>query len=171
MGYMTAEDMQARVTEQIQAIIYSLFLWRSGDWKLEPHEDPVDEAIRLNLSTADIILGGTRRMDDSGAIRRARGPPAQAGPPRRGGEGNPSRPPGPARLPIDRTPLRSSRNHHERQPGRDQEGLLCDGQAASSRSASLSIPSRRARATGRALREDHPGVSETPRPAGPPTLR
>ena len=75
MGYMTAEDMQARVTEQIQAIIYSLFLWRSGDWKLEPHEDPVDEDIRLNLSTADIILEGTRRMDDIEAIRRDLGSP------------------------------------------------------------------------------------------------
>ena len=70
MGYMTPEDMQARVTEQIQAIIYSLFLWRSGQWKLEPHEDPVDEDIMLNLSTADVILEGTRRMDDIDAMRR-----------------------------------------------------------------------------------------------------
>ncbi|MGH9462267.1 MAG: DUF4388 domain-containing protein [Vicinamibacteria bacterium] len=70
MGYMTPDDMQARVTEQIQAIIYSLFLWRSGQWKLEPHEDPVDEDIMLNLSTADIILEGTRRMDDIDAMRR-----------------------------------------------------------------------------------------------------
>lgn len=70
MGYMTPEDMQARVTEQIEAIIYSTFLWRSGQWKLEPHEDPVDEDIMLNLSTADIILEGTRRMEDIDAIRR-----------------------------------------------------------------------------------------------------
>lgn len=70
MGYMTPDDMQARVTEQIEAIIYSLFLWRSGQWKLEPHEDPVDEDIMLNLSTADIILEGTRRMDDIDAMRR-----------------------------------------------------------------------------------------------------
>ncbi len=70
MGYMSAEDMQARVTEQIEAIIYSLFLWRSGEWKLERHEDPVDADIVLNLSTADIILEGTRRMDDIEAMRR-----------------------------------------------------------------------------------------------------
>ena len=70
MGYMSAEDMQSRVTEQIETIIYSLFLWRSGEWKLERHEDPVDADIVLNLSTADIILEGTRRMDDIDAMRR-----------------------------------------------------------------------------------------------------
>ena len=70
MGYMTADDMQALVTGQIEAIIYSLFMWRSGEWKFEPHEDPVDEDIMLNLSTADIILEGTRRMEDIDAMRR-----------------------------------------------------------------------------------------------------
>jgi hypothetical protein len=33
----------------------------------------VDEDIVLNLSTADIILEGTRRMDDMGKVRRALG--------------------------------------------------------------------------------------------------
>jgi curved DNA-binding protein CbpA len=73
MGYMTAEDILARVTEQIEAIIYSLFMWDSGDWRVEPHEDPVDADIRLNLSTADIILEGIRRMSDLEAIRRGLG--------------------------------------------------------------------------------------------------
>ncbi len=68
MGHMSAEEMETQVTGQIEAIIYSLFLWESGDWKLEPHEDPVDADIVLNLSTADIILEGIRRMTDFEAI-------------------------------------------------------------------------------------------------------
>ena len=70
MGHMSAEEMETQVTGQIEAIIYSLFLWESGDWKLEPHEDPVDADIVLNLSTADIILEGIRRMTDFEAIHR-----------------------------------------------------------------------------------------------------
>ena len=73
MGHMTAEEMQTQVTGQIEAIIYSLFLWEAGDWNVEPHEDPVDADIVLNLSTADIILEGIRRMNDLDAIRRGLG--------------------------------------------------------------------------------------------------
>ena len=73
MGHMNAEEMETQVTGQIEAIIYSLFLWEAGDWNLEPHEDPVDADIVLNLSTADIILEGIRRMNDLGAIRRGLG--------------------------------------------------------------------------------------------------
>lgn len=73
MGHMKAEEMETQVTGQIEAIIYSLFLWEAGDWNLEPHEDPVDADIMLNLSTADIILEGIRRMNDLDAIRRGLG--------------------------------------------------------------------------------------------------
>jgi len=73
MGHMTAEEMQTQVTGQIEAIIYSLFLWEAGDWNVEPHEDPVDADIVLNLSTGDIILEGIRRMNDLDGIRRGLG--------------------------------------------------------------------------------------------------
>jgi curved DNA-binding protein CbpA len=73
MGYMTAEDMYSWVVKQIEAIIYSLFEWESGEHRFESHENPVDEDIVLNLSTADIILEGTRRMNDMDAVRRALG--------------------------------------------------------------------------------------------------
>jgi curved DNA-binding protein CbpA len=75
MGHMTAEDMYSWVVKQIEAIIYSLFEWDAGEYRFESHENPVDEDIVLNLSTADIILEGTRRMDDLDAVRRALGDP------------------------------------------------------------------------------------------------
>jgi curved DNA-binding protein CbpA len=73
LGFATAEEMEARVVDQIQTIIYSLFAWDSGEYRFEQHENPVDEDIVLNLSTADIILEGTRRLDDMAKVRRALG--------------------------------------------------------------------------------------------------
>lgn len=73
LGHCTAEEMEQKVVEQIQAIIYSLFDWNEGDYRFEQHENPVDEDIVLNLSTADIILEGTRRLKDMDKVRRALG--------------------------------------------------------------------------------------------------
>ncbi len=73
LGFASPEGMEAKVVEQIQTIIYSLFSWTSGEYRFEQHESPVDEDIVLNLSTADIILEGTRRMDDMGKVSRALG--------------------------------------------------------------------------------------------------
>ena len=75
MGYMKADEMQSMVVRQIEAIVYSLFEWEEGEYRFELHEDPVEEDIVLNLSTADIILEGTRRMNDVAAISRALGEP------------------------------------------------------------------------------------------------
>ena len=73
LGHCTADEMEQKVVEQIQAIIYSLFDWDEGDYQFEQHENPVDEDIVLNLSTADIILEGTRRLEDMDKVRRALG--------------------------------------------------------------------------------------------------
>lgn len=73
LGHCNAEDMEQKVVEQIQAIIYSLFDWDEGDYRFEQHESPVDEDIILNLSTADIILEGTRRLSNIDKVRRALG--------------------------------------------------------------------------------------------------
>jgi len=77
LGFATPEEMEGKVVDQIQTIIYSLFSWTSGDYRFEQHESPVDEDIVLNLSTADIILEGTRRMDDMGKVRRVLGDPSR----------------------------------------------------------------------------------------------
>ncbi len=78
MDHMTEEEMENWVVRQIEAIIYSLFQWDSGEYAFEQHENPVDEDIILKLSTADIILEGVRGMNDDGAISRALGDPEVA---------------------------------------------------------------------------------------------
>jgi curved DNA-binding protein CbpA len=77
LGHATPDEMEARVVEQIQTIIYSVFDWDSGEYRFEQHENPVDEDIVLNLSTADIILEGARRLDDLSKIRRVVGDPVR----------------------------------------------------------------------------------------------
>jgi curved DNA-binding protein CbpA len=77
LGFAAPEEMEARVVEQIQTIIYSLFGWKTGEYRFEQHENPVDEDIVLNLSTADIILEGTRRLDDMDKVRRVLGDPSR----------------------------------------------------------------------------------------------
>lgn len=73
LGHCTAEEMEQKVVDQIQAIIYSLFDWSEGDYRFEQHENPVDEDIVLNLSTADIILEGARRLENIDTVRNALG--------------------------------------------------------------------------------------------------
>jgi len=75
LGHCTTDEMEHKVIEQIQAIIYALFEWKEGTYRFEQHENPVDEDIILNLSTADIILEGTRRMGDMDKVRHALGDP------------------------------------------------------------------------------------------------
>lgn len=70
MGCLPTEDLLRLVIEQIEAIIYSLFKSESGDYRFEEKDNPVDEDIMLNLSTADIILEGIRRIEDPAVIRR-----------------------------------------------------------------------------------------------------
>ncbi|HSF19572.1 MAG TPA: DUF4388 domain-containing protein [Vicinamibacteria bacterium] len=73
LGFATPEEMNAKVTDQIQGIIYSVFTWDHGDYRFEQHENPVDEDIVLNLSTADVILEGTRRMNNFERMDRTLG--------------------------------------------------------------------------------------------------
>ena len=75
MGYLSTDEMQTRVIQQVESIIYSLFDWATGQYRSEPSEDPVDEDLLLNLSTPNIILEGGRRTQDLGAIRRGLGDP------------------------------------------------------------------------------------------------
>lgn len=75
MGFMSSDEMLALVVDQIQAIIYSLFAWEEGGHRFEEKDNPVDEDIVLNLSTADIMLEGIRRIEGLDRVRRALGDP------------------------------------------------------------------------------------------------
>ncbi|HEU0106346.1 MAG TPA: DUF4388 domain-containing protein [Vicinamibacteria bacterium] len=71
-GALAPKDLVKSVIEHTQEIIYGAFLWTEGHYRLELGGD-TKEAIKLNISTPDLILEGIRRIDSWTRIDRAVG--------------------------------------------------------------------------------------------------
>ena len=71
-GILTPKDLMRAVVEHTQEIIYGAFQWTEGQYRLEEGGD-TKEAIKLNISTPDLILEGIRRIDSWTRIDRAVG--------------------------------------------------------------------------------------------------
>jgi len=71
-GAITPKDLVRSVVEHTQEIIYGAFQWTEGQYR---HDEGGDtrEAIKLNLSTPDVIMEGIRRIDSWTRIERAVG--------------------------------------------------------------------------------------------------
>jgi len=61
-GAISPKDLIKSVVEHTQEIIYGAFLWTEGQYALEEGGES-KEAIKLNISTPDLILEGIRRID------------------------------------------------------------------------------------------------------------
>ena len=72
-GALTPKDLVRGVVEHTQEIIYSLFQWTEGRYRLQEGRAASTEAITLRLSTPAAILDGIRRIDSWGRIERAVG--------------------------------------------------------------------------------------------------
>jgi tetratricopeptide (TPR) repeat protein len=69
MGYLSPEQLEAKVREQVTSIVESLFPWRSGSYRTELCDNPVDADLeRVDLSTVDLLVDGVRRLTDAKAI-------------------------------------------------------------------------------------------------------
>jgi tetratricopeptide (TPR) repeat protein len=74
MGIIKEEQLAKAVRDQILTIIYSLFEWTTGEFEfVERAATNVPVDLRLNLSMADIILEGVRRIRDFAVVRRGLG--------------------------------------------------------------------------------------------------
>jgi hypothetical protein len=71
-GALTPKDLVAGVIDQTREIIYTLFLWTEGHYRVQ-EGPPSAESIKLNLSTPDLIVEGIRRIDAWSRIDRAIG--------------------------------------------------------------------------------------------------
>jgi hypothetical protein len=71
-GALSPKDLVKSVVEHTQEIIYGAFLWTEGQYKLEEGGES-KEAIKLNISTPDLIMEGIRRIDSWSRIDRAVG--------------------------------------------------------------------------------------------------
>jgi len=63
MGYLKPEELVSGVVQQVQEIIYGLFLWYDGEYRFARGPLPSRELITLKLSTPEAILTGIGRID------------------------------------------------------------------------------------------------------------
>lgn len=71
-GVLSPKDLVRAVIEHVQEIIYAVFQWTEGSYRLLPGALPAED-ITLNLSTPDLILEGLHRVESWSRIERALG--------------------------------------------------------------------------------------------------
>ena len=72
-GSIRSRDLVQGVTEQVQEIVYSLFLWEDGAYEFVEGELPSREVILLRMSTEDILMEGIRRVQRWSRIQAGAG--------------------------------------------------------------------------------------------------
>jgi curved DNA-binding protein CbpA len=73
LGVIEPANVVELVRRQVQEIIYSVFEWNSGNYAFEFLDHPVEEDIIVELSTAELILIGVRRIGSLEHVRSALG--------------------------------------------------------------------------------------------------
>lgn len=72
-GALAPKDLVRGVVEHTQEIIYSLFQWTEGRYRLQDGRAASGEAITLRISTPAAIMDGVRRIESWSRITRAVG--------------------------------------------------------------------------------------------------
>lgn len=70
LGIIARRNLNWAVKEQVKEIIMSLFLWDRGNFTFISMGPLEDESITLKTKTLDLILEGTRRVQDWCIVRR-----------------------------------------------------------------------------------------------------
>ena len=73
-GSIRSRDLVQGVTEQVQEIVYSLFLWEDGAYEFVEGDLPTREVILLRMPTEDILMEGIRRVERWSRIQAGAGP-------------------------------------------------------------------------------------------------
>ncbi|MBN9391740.1 MAG: DUF4388 domain-containing protein [Chloroflexi bacterium] len=69
LGMLTQAEILKCVRLQIEEITYGLFGWQEGDFRFEPDMAPPRESVSIPLSIENLIMEGTRRIDEWARIR------------------------------------------------------------------------------------------------------
>ena len=72
-GYLKRRELLPAVRRHVEDIIYSLFAWDSGDYKVIHGDGAADERIRLSKHPAAMVLEGVRRKFDLATLERLLG--------------------------------------------------------------------------------------------------
>ncbi len=60
----TREEIFECLKMQIEEIVFGLFGWKDGEFKLEENQGPPPETIQTELNPMNLIMEGTRRIDE-----------------------------------------------------------------------------------------------------------
>jgi len=74
MGVLTPDQLRQIVTEQVKAILYSVFSWEKGTVTFEAGRFRTDELIQLDVSTPQAIADGIRQLPDPRRVVLRLGP-------------------------------------------------------------------------------------------------
>lgn len=70
---ISERDLIANVTFQVLDVVYSVFNWTTGRYEFFEVDKSISDDLKLELSTASIILEGVRRISDMDVIERGLG--------------------------------------------------------------------------------------------------
>ncbi|MBU4218949.1 MAG: DUF4388 domain-containing protein [Actinobacteria bacterium] len=63
-GYLSRESLEVFVQEQIRDAVFHLLRWTEGEFDFDPNDIFPEEDIGLSMSTEDLIMEGSRRLDE-----------------------------------------------------------------------------------------------------------
>ncbi|TLM92971.1 MAG: DUF4388 domain-containing protein, partial [Actinobacteria bacterium] len=69
-GYITDKVLESFVSDQIQDTIFDLMRWDEGDFDFEAMPDVVDEDIGLSVSMENVVMEGSRRLEEWSRIKK-----------------------------------------------------------------------------------------------------
>ena len=64
MGLFDKQEIAECLKLQIEEIVYNLFSWREGDFIFHEDDKPKNTPFQIQLSTMNVIMEGTRRIDE-----------------------------------------------------------------------------------------------------------
>ncbi len=70
LGYITKEELEVFVEEQIQDAVFEMLRWTDGEFEFQPGVVFPEEDIGLSISTEELIMEGSRRLDEWNRIEK-----------------------------------------------------------------------------------------------------
>jgi hypothetical protein len=70
LGLLTKSELAQFLKIQVEEIVYNLFSWLEGEFSFQDEMKPPEDQILVNLDTMNLIMEGTRRIDEWLEIRK-----------------------------------------------------------------------------------------------------
>jgi predicted transcriptional regulator len=69
-GYISTETLKKFIHQQVRENLYELFLWQQGEFEYVDQEVKVEEGFATSFNPLEIILEGTRRVDEWAILKK-----------------------------------------------------------------------------------------------------